>query len=129
MDDRIPVAETYRGVGIHDQQDLQRIAQVKADIDTVHGLDDWQQLEKVCADVTIAPEARLLAAAKCEAIFQIAVDERRERPPIDLGFVKATVTGLNSIRWRSNTHYCSVLSPITPPGAPRPVRRAQPLVR
>ena len=128
MSDNIPIVETYRGVGIHDAQPAERInAIVKPAIDHAMALTDLDALADFAGDITRAPEARLLAAAKCDAIFRIAVEERRERPPIDLDKVRAAVAGLNSIQWRSPWAYCSILSPGPMPGGIGPEPRVPPL--
>ena len=125
-DDRIPAAETYLGIEIHDQQSPERVRQVKIELDRVFGITTAEELASYAADVTRAPEARLLASAKCAALFQICADERRNRPSVDLTEVKGSVAGLAVQRWRSPWAYCSLLD-VWPPGAPGPVRREQPL--
>jgi hypothetical protein len=128
--DFIPSVATYRGVGIQDHQPAERIENVvRPAIDAVFALADLKKLAAYAADVTRPPEARLLAAAKCEAMFQLAVDERRARPEINLERVAASVAGLNSVRWRSPTHYASVLDVPPAPGKPGADPREIPLER
>jgi hypothetical protein len=128
MTDAIPIVENYKGIGIHDSQPADRIASaVKPAIDRVLAMSDLDSLAEFAGDVTQPPEARLFAAAKLEAVFQFAVDERRERPPIDLDKVRAAVAGLNSIKWRSPWAYCSILSPGPMPGGVGPEPRVPPL--
>ncbi len=129
--DPIPVTEVYRGVGIHDQQPPERIERiVKPEIDSVlDRIDSPEALLEFAGDHTRSPEARLLAAAKIEAGFAVAVEERRARPTgVSMEFVRAVVAGLNSQIWRSPTHYCSMFDR-APPGKPKPVPREVPLPR
>jgi hypothetical protein len=79
-------------------------------------------------DAKNAPEARLLAAAKIEAEFAVATEDRRVRPKdITLELVKAAVAGVNSQHWRSSQYYCSLLDERFAPGEPRPPQREVPL--
>ncbi len=126
--DTIPIVEIYRGVGIHADQSTVRIdGKVKPEIDRVLAMENLEKLSEYCRDITRPPEARLLAAAKCEAIFQIAVSERKERPNVDLDVVRACVVGLASCRCRSRTHYASIYDVPHAPGMPGPDSREQPL--
>ncbi|WP_338688338.1 hypothetical protein V5279_24490 [Bradyrhizobium sp. 26S5] len=125
--DEIPIVETYRGVGLHDQQSEERLAVVRRALDRVFDQHDFERLFEIARDVTWPPEARLFAAAKLEAAFEIAVDERRERPPIDLLRVGAAVPGLSSQRWRDPWSYCSLLDPGPRPGQPGAVKRERDL--
>lgn len=115
--DNIPIIETYRGVGIHDAQPPERIANVvKPAINYVLELSDVERLTDYAGNIAMPPEARLFAAAKCEAMYQIAAGERRERPNVDLEKLRATVAGLNSRRWRSPWGYGSLLDRPPEPG-------------
>ncbi|MGH7116225.1 MAG: hypothetical protein ACREE9_17250, partial [Stellaceae bacterium] len=127
-DDAIPTVEIYRGVGIQDRQPAERIVRVvKPAIDHVHDkLADPDALLRYARDPSRPPEARLLAVARIEAIFELAIERRETRPAIDLDLARAAVAGLDSQAWRSPTHYCSDLDVITAPG-PQPVRREVPL--
>lgn len=127
MSDEIPFVEVYKGVGIHDQQPRGRIGNVvKPEIDRVLQMSHHKTLADHAADQANAPESRLLAAAMVGAIYTIAVEERRERPPIDVDLVKATVAGLQTRKWRSRNFYCSLLD-TRPPGQCRAVKRETPL--
>lgn len=99
--------EIYRGVKLHSFQTRERTeGRVKPQIDYVMGLNRVEDLFRYCGDASGPPEARLLAAAMLEAIFNQAVVERRERPNIDLTLVGALVAGLEEGScWRSPTHY------------------------
>jgi hypothetical protein len=110
-DGAIPIVEVYRGVGIEDQQSPERIETVKRAIDRVHATDDPEQLAAYADDAWNPPEARLLAAAKCEAVFEISTEERRLRPSIDMERLRASVAGLGSKKWRSAWHFASLLDP------------------
>jgi hypothetical protein len=89
-DDVIEIVELYRGVGIESDQPRERIEHVvKPQIDIVHDIDDPDQLLAYADNARNPPEARLLAAAKCEAAFEISTEERRLRPPIDMERARA----------------------------------------
>jgi hypothetical protein len=106
------MVEIYRGVGIHDQQPSERIENVvKPRIDYVMALDDVGELYEIARDVRSPPEARLLAAAKCEAHWSLAASERRVRPGVDLSVTRAIVAGLDSAGWRDPDRYASLLCP------------------
>lgn len=122
--DRIPIVETYRGVGIHDQQPRDRIdGVVKPAIDRVLGIGDVKRLADYAADTGNPPEARLLASARVEAMWELAAESRESRPEIDLAVVKASVAGLQSTRWRSSQYYGSLLDRSDQPGRRRQVSR------
>jgi hypothetical protein len=127
--DRIPIVETYRGVGVHDCQPPERVATVKAEIDAVLAMSGVQSLYRYAEAVDRPPECRLLAAAKVEAAFDIAAEERRERPSVDLDRLSACVAGLDSVTWRDPSAYCTLFDPRATHGVegPRPVPRETPL--
>jgi hypothetical protein len=108
-DDHIPVVEIYRGVGIEDQQSFERIGLVKREIDRVHRMNGADELADYAGDVRRAPEARMLAAARAEALWEIAAEERRLRPGISLERLRAATAGLGSRIWRDPDRYCSLL--------------------
>jgi hypothetical protein len=109
-DDAIEIGELYRGVGVESDQPRERIEHVvKPQIDIVHDIDDPEQLLAYADNARNPPEARLLAAAKCEAAFEISTEERRLRPPIDMERQRASVAGLGSRRWRDPDRYASLL--------------------
>lgn len=116
MSDAIPIIDIYRGVGLHDQQPPERLAEVRRAIDAVYDEHELDRLLEIAGDPVWPPEARLFAAAKLEATHQIAVDERKVRPAIDLAVVHATVAGLNSQSWRHPRYYASLLDPGPGPG-------------
>ncbi|MFK4538011.1 hypothetical protein ABIA00_006194 [Bradyrhizobium ottawaense] len=109
ISDRIPKVGAHRGVPLDDQQTEDRLAVVRRDIDAVFEETDSKALIKIAANPQWAPEARRFAAAKLQATHQIAADERRARPSIDLEYVKACVAGLDSQRWRDRRFYASML--------------------
>ena len=108
---QIPVIATHRGIGIHDHQGPARIKVVKAAIDRVARMSDILGLAAFAADSQQPPEARLFAANKLEVEYEVAAEERRNRPTIDLDRVRATVAGLDSVTWRSPWWYGSLLDP------------------
>ena len=126
---KIPFIEIYQGVGIHDCQPTARIETVvKPEIDAVMQMTDIGALVEHAADQIHAPESRLLAAAMVQAIFTIAVEQRRERPDVDIDLVKASAAGLDSRQWRDCSHYCSLFD-VHPPGPRRAMQRETPIGR
>jgi hypothetical protein len=118
---RIPIVEVYRGVGVQDQQPADRIERiVKPEIDAVYDMRDLEALYELTGDVARCPEARLFSAAKLEALWQQATEERRRRPDIDLETVRARVAGLDSARWRSPWVYGTLPTSPSAPGCSRP---------
>jgi hypothetical protein len=107
--DRIPVIAHHRGVGIHADQSPARIRIVKAAIDRVGRTSNILQLADFAADSRQPPEARLFAASKLEVEYELAAEERRNRPIVDLERVRATVAGLDSVVWRDPDRYASLL--------------------
>jgi hypothetical protein len=108
--DSIPIVATHRGVGIHEGQPRARIdGVVRPAIDLVFTMADAAELARYAADAGNPPEARLFAAARCEAAWQLAAEGRASRPAVDLLQVRASVAGLNSAGWMSQTHFCSLL--------------------
>jgi hypothetical protein len=105
----IPIVEVYRGVGVHDEQSPERIENVvKPAIDYVHSVDDLALLADYATDPANPPEARILALAKVEAGWQLAAEERRIRPGLDLDVIRARCVGLDSSNWRHRRRYCSM---------------------
>lgn len=127
-DDAIPIIEVYRGVGLHDQQPPKRVDEVRRAIDAVYDQHDLDRLLEIAGDPIWPPEARLFAAAKLEATHQIAADERKVRPAIDLALVHAKVAGLNSNSWRHQRYYASLLDHGPGPGSKAPIAREQALI-
>ena len=97
----IPIVETYRGVGLHDQQSPSRLKLVRREIDHVLNLADPRELLAFAVDVKNAPEARLLAEAMCESLHNMATESRAPRPVIDFDYLHACCAGLSSNAWRS----------------------------
>jgi hypothetical protein len=124
-DDAIPIVEVYRGVGIEDQQPPERIKFVKCEIDRVHRMSDTDELADYAGDARHPPEARMLAGARAEALWEIAGEERRHRP-ISLELLRAATAGLGSKTWRDPDSHCSLLDQ-PGPGAAGAVAREQPL--
>lgn len=118
----IPTVGTYRGVPLHAFQSQERIEVVKEAIDAVFDIGDAVALARHAADPAHPPEARLFAAARCEATWQLAAESRAVRPVVNLAHVRASVAGLGTLKWTSPTHYGSDLDPTG-----RLVRREQPI--
>ena len=110
-DDHMPAVAWHRGCAIQDGQSDARIEHVKRAIDRIHvlSLDDAAELITHAGDPANPPESRLYAAARLEALWQLASEERRNRPAIDLDRVRACVAGLASRRWRDSDRFCSLL--------------------
>jgi hypothetical protein len=102
---QIRTIASHRGIGIHDCQSPARIKIVKAAIDRVARMSDIVELVDFAADPKQPPEARMFAANKVEAEYELAAEERRNRPIVDLEKVRATVAGLDSLEWRSPVVY------------------------
>jgi len=102
-DDRpLPAAEVYRGVKVFGLQRQDRIESVvKPEIDEVYLITDAQALVRYAADAGHSPEARLFAAARVEAIWQLAAEGRAIRPRVDLLYLRAAIGGLDSVKWVS----------------------------
>jgi hypothetical protein len=125
--DAIPIVEVYRGVGIHDQQQQDRIERVvKPEIDHVlDRLSGVTELFEFAASSLNAPEARSLALAKITAEFELAVEERRARPTkVTIEKVRAVAAMLAR---RDSRYYCGFWDVPPAPGAPRPAKRDVPL--
>jgi hypothetical protein len=108
-DDAIPVVGFHRGVGLHDQQSAERLDEVRRAIDRVFDQHDHIELLGIARSPAWPPEARLFAAAKLQAVYELAAQDREKRPFIDLARVEASVAGLNSQNWRDPWYYASML--------------------
>ncbi|MGC1861903.1 MAG: hypothetical protein WA733_12465 [Methylocystis sp.] len=125
-DEKLPIIETYRGVGIHDFQDAYRVERVvKPAIDLVHAENDILALAEYAGDVRNPPEARMFAAAKCRAAHEMASETRTERPRIDMQLLAARVAGLGSLKRADPSRYASIFEAEPPLShdAPRAARR------
>jgi hypothetical protein len=105
----MPIATTYKGIGIHAGQPTRRVALVKREIDKINRISDLRQLFEVAGDVAFSPEARLIAGAKCIAGLERATERREAKPDIDREDVEARTAGLATIRWAHPHYYCSDL--------------------
>jgi hypothetical protein len=108
-DDSIPVGSFHRGVGLHRGQCERRLSVVRNDVDAAFDAKAVDALMAFLCDELRAPESRLLAGARLEAIFESAVDNREARPPVDLVLVRAIAAGLASKNWRDRGYYGSDL--------------------
>jgi hypothetical protein len=106
---QIPIIAQHRGIGIHDHQTPARIKVVKAAIDRVARTSDILKLVAFAADAMQPPEARLFAANKVAVEYELAAEERRNRPDVDLDYVRAVAAGLDSIEWRDPDRYGTLL--------------------
>jgi hypothetical protein len=98
MMDRIPIVEKYRGVGVHDFQDRDRIEDVvKPAIDAIHAMNNAADLYQYACDFRHPPEARLFAAAKVRAIFETRAAAHENRGDIDMDLLACCVSGLDKI--------------------------------
>jgi len=110
-DDQIPVVEIYRGCAIESGQSLERVKLVRCEIDRVAGMDDADALVLYAINPMHSPESRQLAAARAEALWELASAERRLRPSISLELLRAGVAGLGCRRWQNPLYHCSLLDP------------------
>jgi hypothetical protein len=115
----IPLSgESYRGIPLHAGQSRARLKVVKRDIDRAYELDVAALLD-FAENAAIAPEARSFCCARLLALFEAAIESRMARPIIDLPRIRAAGAGVASRRWRSPTHYCSLLDAHDENAAPR----------
>src|SRR6516165_8100722 len=101
--DDIPTIERYRGCALHDQSP-ERLRVVRAAIDHVYTLDQVLDLVEHAGDVRNPPESRLLALARCRALWELAQEAWEPRPIINVAHVEALAAGCGSRVWRSPTH-------------------------
>jgi hypothetical protein len=123
LTDEMPIATSYKGVGLHAGQGAKRVALVKKEIDKVNRIADLMRLAEIAGDETWSPEARLLAGAKCIAGLERATERREARPDIARDNVEARTAGLNSLTWAHPDRYCSDLDA----HPERAAKREQPL--
>src|SRR5262249_8200574 len=97
--DDIPVVERYRGCGLHDCQSIGRLRVVRAAIDHVYRLDQVLDLVEHAGNVRNPPESRLLAVARCRALWELAQEAREPRPIISLAYVEALVQTRTFVLW------------------------------
>lgn len=129
MSEPIPIVERYRGIGLHDHQDPERLAVVRAEIDRVYEIAaDERQLWAWVEWRPNSPESRLFAKALLLARVEAAKEKRRTLPDIDVGRLNTLTGGLDTVSGRSKTFFDAKFAPRAGPGsANRPVRRARPL--
>jgi hypothetical protein len=109
LTDELPVGSTYKGTPIFAGQPAKRTAQVKREIDKVTRITDLEELLEIAGDCSWAPEARLLAEARCLAGLELKTERREARPDIDKEEVVAAAAGLAVVRWAHPDRYCSLL--------------------
>jgi hypothetical protein len=117
--DDIAVVERYRGCGLHDCQSTERLCVVRAAIDHVYTLDQVLDLIAHAGAAQNPPESRLLAVARCRALWELAQEAREPRPIISMAHVEALAAGCGSRAWRSPTHFCTLLDAHDENAAPR----------
>lgn len=97
---------------------------VKPALDRVLGICDVKHLADYAADTGNPTEARLLASARIQAMWELAAESRELRPDIDLAVVKGSVAGLQSVRSRRPQYYGSLLDRRDGPGQRRQLPRS-----
>jgi hypothetical protein len=122
---KIPTRNEHRGMALHAGQNEARLIIVRQDIDRVFEERDIAALAQFAGKVAHSPESRLLAAAKAQALWDSAAEQRTKRPDLNLERIATSVAGLNVIEWQDPTFYCSLLDTWSP-DAP-PARRETPL--
>jgi hypothetical protein len=105
----MPIATSYKGVGIHAGQSTRRVALVRKEIDKIAKISDLEQLFEIAGDCAWSPEARLYAGARCIVGLQRAMERREARPDINGDDVEAATAGLAVSRWADPFRYCSLL--------------------
>lgn len=109
-DQRLPIAGSHRGVDLFADQPAERIEHVvNPAIDQVLGMASAIGLVEYAGDAQHPPEARLLAAARVEALWQLAAEGRAVRPLVDLDRLRASVAGLDSVTWVDPWRHGSLL--------------------
>lgn len=112
MSDHVPTEGSYRGIALHAGQPAERIKKiVRPAIDHVFSLSDAVALADYAAEPTHVPEARLFAAARVRAIWDLAAEGRAIRPLVNMARVRASVAGLDSTTWQDPNYYGSLLEP------------------
>jgi len=107
---RLPTAGVHRGVALFADQSPERIESVvRPAIDAVLGMASAIALVAYAGDAQHPPEARLLAAARVEALWQLAAEGRAVRPLVDLDRLRASVAGLDSQVWVDPERHGSLL--------------------
>jgi hypothetical protein len=122
--DEIPTAEVYRGTKIHAFQPAERIATiVRPAIDAVLEMSDCRDLFKHVTNPANPPESKMLAAARCEALWELAAENREPRPDVDLAVIRSCIAGLDCRHLMSRDSYTAVIQP----QYPAIMRRERPL--
>jgi len=119
----MPIATSYKGVGIHAGQSAKRVRLVKGEIDKVARISDLLKLYEIAGDCSWSPEGRLFAGARCIAGLELATERREAKPAIDREDVESRTAGLSSAQWADPDRYCSLLDVHTE----RAARRESPL--
>ena len=104
---------------MHDCQSPARLRVVRAAIDHVYTLAQVLDLVEYARDVGNPPESRLLAVARCRALWELAQEAREPRPIINMAHVEALAAGCGSRGWRHPTHFCSLLDAHNERAVPR----------
>lgn len=107
--DPIPSTETYRGVALHCEQSERRLRVVRNEIDhVIDGLRTAAELQDYAANPRNAPESRTAAAALAIALYDLATEERRERPKVDRVLMECFIVGCNAKGWQSPDWYGNI---------------------
>jgi hypothetical protein len=115
----MPIIEVYRGIGIHDFQDVSRISEVvKPAIDHVFNITQPHDLIDYAGNALNPPEARLFAADRYQAIYDVRAEQHGKRPA-ELQLLAAKTAGVDCLQWASSWQYCSLLD-VASPGTMRP---------
>jgi hypothetical protein len=76
----MPIAATYKGVGIHAGQSAKRVGLVRREIDKIAKISDLLELFEICGDCSWSPEARLFAGARVLPAFSLRQSGARRIP-------------------------------------------------
>jgi len=107
--DEMPIASTYKGVGLHGGQSAKRVRLVKGEIDKISKISDLEELFEIAGDCSWSPEGRLFAAARCIAGLELCTERREAKPDINREDVESRTAGLASTGWADPDRYCSLL--------------------
>ena len=107
---RFRSSASIAGSGCTTCQSAKRLKDVRRDIDRVYALrEDVAGLFAFAGDVMKAPESRIFAAAKLEALWKEATERRRERPLFNRAKLAVLVNALElegveaSVQLRNDT--------------------------
>jgi hypothetical protein len=107
--ERIPFQGYHRGIGLHVDQNAQRLDIVRAELDRIIDMSDPDELLAFLECVSNSPEARHLSRVKLLAMLEISAERREIRPPGLSVEILNAYSFLDSLQWRDDTYFGSML--------------------